>query len=78
MARDPSRIPWRLAGLGLELGMMIGGLAYLGYLADRRFDTSPWLTLTGVLTAMVGGCYALAKQVFAESNKRKRSKPDPP
>ena len=75
MARTFRSIPWRLAGLGLELGLMIGGLTYLGHLADRRFQTDPWLTLAGVLLAMIGGCYALARQVFAMSGEdQKRSK----
>jgi len=74
MARDQRSIPWQLAGLGLELGLLIGGLTYLGYLADRKFNTSPWLTLAGTLTAMVGGCYTLAKQVLDPSKRRDRNR----
>lgn len=51
----------RLLGMGLELGLLIGGLAYLGYWLDNRYGTGPWLAFTGVMLAMVGGTYNLAK-----------------
>ena len=75
MAGDKRTIPWQLAGLGMELGMMIGGMAYLGYLADRHFGSEPWLTLTGVLTAMAGGTYTLFKQVQASETTKRNRKP---
>ena len=75
MARDDRSIPWQLAGLGLELGLLIGGLTFLGHLADQRFGTEPWLTLAGVLLAMTGGCYTLARQVFKMNAKDKRRSP---
>lgn len=74
MARDQRTIPWRLVGLGMELGLTIGGLSYLGYWADRRFETSPWLALVGVLLGMTVGCYTLAAQVLASEKKKKKDK----
>ncbi len=76
MAVNLRGIPWRLVGLGLELGMMIGGMAYLGHYADQHFATSPWLTFTGVMLGMTIGCYTLARQVLADDAKsRHRRRP---
>ncbi|MEM7625160.1 MAG: AtpZ/AtpI family protein [Planctomycetota bacterium] len=54
--------PWRLMGMGLELGLIIGGLTFLGYLGDKRWGTDPWLALTGALVSTLGGCYNLIKE----------------
>lgn len=42
-------------GIGLELTMVIGGLAYGGYWLDERWGTSPWLLIIGVLLGTFGG-----------------------
>ncbi len=55
---------WRLVGRGMEVGLIIGVLTYLGHLGDQRFETGPWLTLTGALLGMVGGVYNLAKDML--------------
>ena len=64
----------RLLGMGLELGLLIGGLAYLGYYLDGRYGTAPWLAFTGVMLAMVGGTYNLAK-VLLKPTKKPTKKP---
>ena len=48
--------------MGLELGLIIGGLTFLGYLGDKRWGTEPWLALTGALLSTLGGCYNLIKE----------------
>ncbi len=53
--------------MGMELGLLIGGLAYLGYWLDKRYDTAPWLAFSGVVLAMVGGTYNLAKELLKPS-----------
>jgi F0F1-type ATP synthase assembly protein I len=63
---------WRMVGRGVELGAIIGGLTYLGYLGDERFATGPWLMLAGALLATVGGSYNLAKTMLWP-DKRKAS-----
>jgi len=55
---------WRLIGRGIELGLIIGGLTFLGHLADQWWGTEHWLALTGALLATVGGSYNLAKDVL--------------
>lgn len=42
-------------GIGLELTMVIGGLAYSGHWLDQRWGTDPWLLLTGVVLGTFGG-----------------------
>lgn len=61
---------WRMIGRGIEVGAIIGGLTYLGYLGDQHWDTGPWLTLTGALLATVGGSYNLAKDMLLPKKHR--------
>lgn len=61
--------PWRVMGMGMELGVLIGVLTFLGYLGDQRWDTEPWLALTGALLSTVGGVYNLSKEVMKSSKK---------
>jgi len=53
-----------MIGRGMELGAIIGGLTYVGYLGDEHYGTGPWLTLTGAVLATVGGSYNLVKEVL--------------
>jgi len=61
---------WRMIGQGMEVGLIIGGLTYLGHLADQRYDTGPWLTLAGALLAMIGGSYNLAKDMLFPKKRK--------
>lgn len=64
---------WRIMGVSLELGLLIGGLAYVGHLGDQHWGVGPWLTLTGVLVGMIGGCYNLIREVNRmEANRKKK------
>jgi F0F1-type ATP synthase assembly protein I len=51
----------RAVGPYLDLGMTfvvaLGGGIWLGFWADKRLDTAPWLLLAGALLGMVGGFY---------------------
>lgn len=53
--------PWRFLGLGAELAAVVFALVLLGLWADRRWDTSPWLTLSGALFGIAGGLYNLVR-----------------
>jgi len=48
---------WRLVSLASELGFIIAlpllAFALLGKWLDSRFGSSPWLTLAGILFAIV-------------------------
>ncbi len=67
---------WRMIGRGMELGAIIGGLTLLGHWGDQRFDTGPWLMLTGAVLATLGGSYNLAKDMLFPA-QRKRPKDGP-
>lgn len=76
---DNRRFPsWvRYSGAGLELAGATAGLALIGYWVDRRFGTTPWAILAGVLIGIVGGLYNLVKTSLAamreaEDNDEKR------
>lgn len=52
------RLRWAAyLGLGLEMGLTVAGLTWLGHYLDERWGTAPWLLLTG---GLVGAASALA------------------
>ena len=54
--------PLALAGAGIELAGVIGLLALFGWWLDSRWNTGPWLLVTGAFLGIVGGLYNLLKQ----------------
>jgi len=65
--RKPELTIWSLGGTGVELAGAVAVLALLGWWADRKFGTSPWLLLVGAFMGIVGGLYKLwrvGKQFF--------------
>jgi F0F1-type ATP synthase assembly protein I len=53
----PSSALWQATGLGLVLGAATLVGALLGQYLDRRWATSPWLTLAGTLLGMLAGLF---------------------
>jgi ATP synthase protein I len=49
----------RYATVGLDLGLSVLVGLYAGWWLDRRFDTSPWLTLLGLSFGVAAGFRAL-------------------
>jgi F0F1-type ATP synthase assembly protein I len=45
----------RALGIGIELSMVIGGMAWGGHWLDNKLGTDPWLLLTGVIVGILGG-----------------------
>ena len=41
--------------MGLLLIAPVLGLGAIGWFLDRRFGTSPWITLTGLVLGIIGG-----------------------
>jgi F0F1-type ATP synthase assembly protein I len=59
----------RLAGLGLELAGAVAGFTLIGWWVDRRFETSPWGVIIGVVLGLVGGMYNLIRSSLAASRE---------
>lgn len=59
---DNFLIAWGLYGaIGFQLaGMVVGGLL-LGQWIDRKWGTTPWLTLIGLILGSIGGFYNLIR-----------------
>ena len=56
-----------LATAGLQFGMAIVVFALLGVWLDRKFDTSPWLTIAGVVIGAGGGFYSMYRKLYPPS-----------
>ena len=52
----------RYSSVGIELAGAVAGLALVGYWLDRRFGTTPWGILGGVVIGLVGGLYNLVRE----------------
>ncbi|MCM8528097.1 MAG: AtpZ/AtpI family protein [Lentisphaeraceae bacterium] len=61
-------------GLGTQFAVAIGLFAYGGVLLDRKFESSPWGLLSGLLLAFVYGVYEVWKVL--RLNKIKADKKD--
>ncbi len=48
----------RLSNLGLEMGIAVLGGLWLGNKLDNRWDTAPWLLLTGIALGMAIAMYS--------------------
>ncbi len=60
---------WSILSLAWELGYLISLplviAVVIGYLADRRLGTSPWLTLAGVFISVPVAVYAVYQKTSA-------------
>jgi F0F1-type ATP synthase assembly protein I len=59
----------QLAGIGLQFVISVLICLYIGMWADKKFGTSPWLLLLGMLTGAGIGFYAMVQAMISE-NKR--------
>jgi F0F1-type ATP synthase assembly protein I len=60
------------AGVGVSFVAISGVMAFLGHLADRAFDTEPWLLVSGAMLGVVVATFDLLRTVNRiESGKRK-------
>ena len=64
----------RYAGLGIQFAGTVGVFAWLGWWADRKFGTSPWILLAAVMLGFFGSFYSLIRRVPV-SSKRSRTPP---
>lgn len=68
---DPFLIAWGVYGaIGFQLALMVvGGLLFGGWL-DKKWGTSPWLALVGLMIGSVGGFYNLIRVVTWRQQKK--------
>jgi F0F1-type ATP synthase assembly protein I len=64
----------RYLGIGMTWALSTGLFLYLGLLADRRFDTEPWLTLIGAFVGGVAGFYYMYHHLVLEPQRRARER----
>ncbi len=81
MAEMP-RKPWlrnpdllRYSSLGLEMGAAIVIGLLIGLWLDRRFGTSPWLTIVFLLLGIAAGFKNLFKLIVEEERKDRKGPP---
>lgn len=48
-------------GLGLQLAITVAALAFLGIWLDKKFDSSPWLTIVSSFLGVFAGLYNFIK-----------------
>ncbi len=70
---DPFLIAYGVYGaIGFQLAASVVGGLILGGWLDKRYGTTPWLTVTGLLIGSVGGFYNLIR-LLTWHQKRKRN-----
>ena len=79
-ANKPGRGPllgpslWRLASLGLDLAVAVGGFTLLGWFADRHWQVFPRYTVVGAVLGLIGGMYNLIRQALNASRDAAQGK----
>ena len=56
-------------GVGIQLVAAIAGGVWLGHLVDKKFATTPWFMLLGILLGTMGGFYNLFVLLKREKDK---------
>jgi len=59
----------RISLAGLELGITVAIGAIGGLFLDRRFDTGPWLMITGLFLGVSSGFYNLYRLAVAQEEE---------
>ncbi|MBI5464793.1 MAG: AtpZ/AtpI family protein [Ignavibacteriales bacterium] len=54
--------------LGIQLAITVIGFFFLGFWLDKKFDTTPWLSLAGFGVGCVGGFIKFLQSVKAMSS----------
>ncbi len=63
--------------LGYSIAIPLVVLALIGRLLDKKFGTSPWLLLAGVLLSLIISTFAVYRKtikILSESEKENRKK----
>ncbi|MBN3033456.1 MAG: AtpZ/AtpI family protein [Candidatus Saganbacteria bacterium] len=68
ITHDPRSDFLRAASLGLEVAVAVFLGAFVGYEADRHFQSGPWLMVAGVVVGSLAGLWNAYK--LAGKNER--------
>jgi F0F1-type ATP synthase assembly protein I len=68
---DPTSVSQYLS-VGLTSALSTALFAYLGLMADRRFETEPFLTLLGALVGAGAGFYHMYHHLVVVPRERKK------
>ena len=70
---DPFIMAYGIYGaIGFQLATaVIGGLLFGGWL-DKKWGTTPWLTLVGLILGSIGGFYNLIRIVTWNQNRKQK------
>jgi ATP synthase protein I len=63
-------------GLGIQLAAVVLVSYFVGSWADGKFNTTPWLMLTGVTIGVVGGFWQFLRTVMDLTKKDSTKKRD--
>ena len=55
---------------GIQMAVAIGLMAFVGYLLDRRWQTSPWLMVVGVFLGAAAGMYQFIKTAMGIDTRK--------
>lgn len=61
---------YQYTGASTSLVAAVGLFTWLGVVGDRKFGTSPWLTLLGAVVGMTGGFISFFKTVLGSKDRR--------
>ena len=61
-AEDAEFVSWsRMAGIGVEFIASFGVFAAIGWFADKKLNTGPWLLIVGCGLGFTGGLWNMLK-----------------
>lgn len=66
----------RWGSVGVEFAVALGLFTWLGWWADARFGTDPWLTVVGALVGIGAATLLLVRRALASSEARPGGPPD--
>jgi F0F1-type ATP synthase assembly protein I len=84
-ARDAMRAAGRVSAIGIEFAAAVIVCLLIGYWADGKLGTSPWLAVAGIILgsgigfrAVYGAAKTMQRQAEAENEKELKEDPDRP
>ncbi len=61
MDRESLKSLGKYSHLGVTIGVSVAGMTYLGSYLDKKFDTSPFLLIVGLIWGFGGSMYYLVR-----------------